>query len=114
MAALKNYADVQNALNTFVQTAGVTPGGAPHKAFWNTMSYNDFTTGDVPGVRTNGPWKILIVGDPDNSNIIQILKGVGSAADNFGQMPQPGAPYEPEQTQLIQQLSDWIKAGCPN
>jgi hypothetical protein len=111
--AISNYADVQNALNTFVKQAGVTPGQAPHGAFWNTMSYDQFTTGNVPGV-PGGPWKILVIGSSQQSNIIQILMGVGKAADTFGQMPQPNPPYNPEQTQLITDLSGWIDAGCPN
>jgi hypothetical protein len=114
MAAIKNYADVQAALNNFVQQAGVTPGQAPHGTFWNTMSYTDFTTGNVPNVSQGGPWKILVVGDSKSSNIIQILSGVGNAFNYFGQMPQPNPPYEPEQTQLIAQLAAWIDAGCPN
>ncbi|WP_213804275.1 hypothetical protein [Granulicella sp. dw_53] len=113
MGTLNNYADVQAALNTFVQQAGVTPGQAPHGAFWNTLTYDQFTTGNVPGVPL-GSWKILVVGDSKNSNIIQILVGTGSAANDFGQMPQPNPPYEPEQTNLITQLSAWIDAGCPN
>jgi hypothetical protein len=113
VATLNNYADVQAALNNFVQQAGVTPGQAPHGAFWNSMTYEQFTTGNVPGVPL-GPWKILVVGDSKNSNIIQILSGVGDAYNDFGQMPQPNPPYEPEQTGLITQLAAWIDAGCPN
>jgi hypothetical protein len=114
MAALKNYADVQAALNNFVSKAGVTPGQAPHGAFWNTLSYAQFTTGDVPGVQQGGPWKILVVGDSKSSNLIQILSGFGNASNYFGQMPQPNAPYDPEQAQLISDLSAWIDAKCPN
>jgi hypothetical protein len=115
--ALKNYADVQAALNNFVNVAGVTPGQAPHGAFWNSMDYTEFTTGNIPGVPA-GPWKILVVGNSQNSNIIQILSGVGDAFNDFGQMPQPNPPYVPpagtEQATLIAELSAWIDAGCPN
>ncbi|MGH9930332.1 MAG: hypothetical protein ACREA9_14050 [Pyrinomonadaceae bacterium] len=115
--ALNNYADVQAALNAFVTKAGVTPGQAPHKAFWNSLDYTEFTTGNVPGVPA-GPWKILVVGDSKNSNIIQILNGVGDAYNDFGQMPQPNPPYLPpagnEQAALIADLAAWIDAGCPN
>ncbi len=111
--ALKNYADVQAALNAFVNQAGVTPRQAPHGAFWNSLTYAQFTNGNVPGVPA-GPWKILIIGDSQNSNIIQILNGVGDAANDFGQMPQPNPPYNPEQQTLITELADWIDAGCPD
>jgi len=91
MATLTNYAEVQAALNAFVTEAGVSPGLAPHHTFWNTMSYQQFITDNVPGV-PGGPWKILEVGCSKNSNIIQILSGYGKAYDNFarcrGQAPR--------------------------
>jgi hypothetical protein len=113
MATLTNYAQVQAALNAFVQQAGVTPGQAPHGAFWNSLTYEQFTTGNVPGVPL-GPWKILEVGNSKGSNIIQILSGYGKAYDDFGQMPQPNPPYNPEQTTLVTELAAWIDASCPN
>jgi hypothetical protein len=111
--ALTNYAQVQAALNAFVAQAGVTPGQAPHGAFWNSLTYEQFVNGNVPGVPL-GPWKILEVGNAAGSNIIQILSGKGAAYDDFGQMPQPNPPYDPEQTTLINELSDWINKGCKN
>ena len=101
---LNNYADVQNALNTFVNQAGVTPGQAPHGAFWTSMSYEDFTTKDVPG-NVGGSWRICVPGDADGSNIIQILCGYGDAFNSAGQMPQPSPPYNGEQFVLICELS---------
>jgi hypothetical protein len=114
MATFNNYADVQAGLDAFVSQAGVNPLGAPHGAFWQTLSYTEFTTGDVPGVTRGGPWPILVCGDSANSNIIQILEGTGKAAQNFGRMPRPRPPYEPEQSELITALAAWIDAGCPN
>jgi hypothetical protein len=114
MASLTNYAQVQAALNAFVQQAGVTPGQAPHGAFWNALTYEEFISGNVPNVNSPHSWKILEVGNPENSNIIQILSGMGDAYNIYGQMPQPNPPYDPEQTTLIGQLSDWIKNGCQN
>jgi hypothetical protein len=49
--ALNSFADVKALFSS------VTPG-APHFAFWNTLSYTDFVTGSVPGVTvpdTNPP-----------------------------------------------------------
>jgi hypothetical protein len=109
---LKNYSDVQGALYNFAQQAGVTPGQAPHGAFWLTMTYEQFTTANVPNITP--PFKILVVGDSKNSTIIQILSGVGDAYKQFGQMPRPAPPYNPEQATLITELAAWIDAGCPN
>ena len=114
--ALKNYADVQNALKTFVTQAGVTPGQAKHGAFWMTMSYGEFTTGNVPNVPA-GPWRICVPGQADQSNIIQILCGYGDAFNSFGQMPQNSPPYVMQtytQYDLICDLRDWINNNCPN
>ena|SRR5437870_5197859 len=114
MATFNNYADVQAALTAFVNQAGVNIQGAPHGEFWQSMTYTEFTTGNIPGVSSGGPWPILVCGHSDQSNIIQILQGVGKAKQRFGQMPRPHPPYEPEQSVLITALAAWIDADCPN
>ena len=129
---INSYADLQSVLDTFVASASVFPGSAPHNVFWKNLTYQDFTTGDVPGVgkEFGGPYKILEVGNPEASNIIMALSGTpGSAFDPnplanppnpndgiIGQMPQPNAPYDsatPSQSDVIAALSAWIKNGCP-
>lgn len=102
------------------ESGGVS--SAPHRNFWDTMGYTDFTTGNVPGVNfgPNPPYKILILGDGANSNFVQALQGVGPLFDNntgaFGQMPAnanpPAMPYFT--AQQIQPIIDWINNGCPN
>ena len=117
---INNYAELQTLLNNFVSASGVTPGLAPHMVFWNNLSYEDFITGDVPGVSPS--YKILVVGDAANSNIIQALSGTaGSPFDpntgSIGQMPQPSPPYDasaPTQTDVIAALTYWINNKCPN
>ena len=109
MSTLNNYADVQQALNDFCRNVGVDPTAAPHGAFWNTMSYTDFINGDIPNFEGV---KVLIIGDAENSNIIQILKGIGEQAGNYGPMP-PGVP-DNQKTGIISSLSDWIVRKCPN
>ncbi len=122
---LQNYSDVKNLLTDFVAANGTTPGLAPHGVFWNNLSYNDFITGYVPGVSNpNDPkgYKILIVGDPANSIIIQALSGTPNTPFDpntglIGQMPQFSPPYnatQPTQTAVINLLSAWIGAHCPN
>lgn len=116
MASTLNYKGVQALLSSLVSANGLNPGQAPHGVFWNSLSYSDFTTGNVP---THSPaippgTKILVVGDAANSNLIQVLSGT---SNEFDQMPQPNPPYNsntPTQTSVIQQLTDWINAGCPN
>jgi hypothetical protein len=109
MSTLNNYADVQNALTAFCRNVGVDPDSAPHGAFWNTMSYDEFIRDDIPNFEGV---KVLIVGDAPNSNIIQILKGIGEQAGNYGPMP-PGVPIG-KKTEIIDSLSDWIVRKCPN
>jgi hypothetical protein len=116
---LNNYSDVQKLLNKFVASAGVTPGLAPHHVFWEDLTYEQFTTGNVPNV---SGFKILEVGNAAASNIIMALSGTpGSPFDpnsgSIGQMPQPSAPYNaasPSQQDVITALSEWINNGCPN
>lgn len=108
---LNSYADVQKNLNDLVTTLGSNIGGAPHGAFWNTMTYQQFTTGNVPGVK--GDWKVLEVSSSGKSNIILALRGDPPFdGSTFPQMPADGPPFaSPEQ---IQPLADWIDKGCPN
>jgi hypothetical protein len=95
---------------------------APHQNFWDKLSYTEFTTGNVPGVDAGPkpPYRILIVGDGGNSNIVMALQGKGPLfnKDNgeFGRMPAnaepPGMPYFTDAQ--IQPIIDWINRGCPN
>ena len=84
---LNSYADVQKYLNNLVAVLGSSIGRAPHGAFWNSLSYEQFTSGNVPGgagvnrrpgdpPNPVGTWKILVVGKPQDSNIIKALQGV--------------------------------------
>ncbi len=120
-ATINNYADLQNLLNALVNANNLTPGFAPHHAFWNDLTYKQFITGSVPNV-SGGKYKILVVGNAAQSNIIQALSGTaGSPFDpnsgSIGQMPQPSPPYNsvsPFQTDVITALTNWINSGCPN
>jgi hypothetical protein len=115
--ALKTFKDVQAFF------APIPPGSAPHGAFWATLSYDEFVNGNVPGgartadPNTGLPLPILAKGHSDNSNIIAALSGKkGSYWDNtdpnapFPQMPKGGPYFSAAQ---IQEVSDWIDAGCP-
>jgi hypothetical protein len=105
--SLNSFADVQAMFNTFVTTNGIDLSGSPHGAFW-TLDFNAFVTGDVPGV---AGVKILVKGDADHSNLVQILKGpITVAGQDFEQMPA-GGPFM--SADMISALADWINRGCP-
>lgn len=116
--ALADFAAVQTFFNNFIASNNIDITGAPHGAFWNT-SYNNFVKGNVPGVvdpNSNQPIPILSKSDGAHSNIIYALSEMpGTLWDpnnpaGFGQMPA-GGPYF--STAQIQELGDWINAGCP-
>lgn len=99
---------------------------ARHKSFWNTLTYAEFTTGNVPNVPSQpppappGPYRVLIVGDAANSNLVLALQGVGPLFNNtdgaFGRMPAdatpPTKPYFTDDQ--IKPIIDWINNGCHN
>lgn len=106
---LNNYTDVRKALNAFCTAVGVDPTNAPHGDFWNSMTYKQFINDDIPSFKGV---KVLVVGDSKNSNIIQILQGIGAQAAKYGPMP-PGVPIG-DKKDIIAQLSQWIDAKCPD
>lgn len=108
--AISSYAELQQFITNILKENGNHPEDAPHGSFWDNLSYEQFVTGNVPGV---GPYPILIKGNSAQSNIILALKGEppfdGSV---FNQMPADGPPYFTDEQ--IQEIADWIDAGCPN
>ena len=110
MSQLNSYKDVQALLNKFVMVNNLTPSLAPHGVFWETLTYEQFISGTVPGIGV----PILDNHHPENSYIINVLKG---PYNGFNQMPRPNPPYNqhtPEQSEVITLLSDWIARGCPD
>lgn len=119
--AISNFKDVQEFITSVMESnkiEGAPAPKSPHKAFWATMSYQDFTTGYVPGVLdpvTKLPIPIITKGNAKTSNLILALKGEGPLFDPhhgaFGRMPANGqTPFSAEQ---IDELADWIDQGCP-
>jgi hypothetical protein len=102
------------------EAAGVA--NAPHLNFWDTLTYVQFTTGNVPGVNfgPSPPYPILVIGDAAHSNLVLALQGTGPLFDNntgaFGQMPaDANPPAMPFFTAAqVQPIIDWINNGCPN
>jgi hypothetical protein len=116
IAPLKSFAEVQQFLTEVSTQNGIPNSSAPHGAFWNT-TYQQFTTGNVPGVTPGSvptPVPILVVGKSAESNIILALRGQGPLFDpntgSLGQMPAEGNLFSDEQ---INALAAWIDAGCP-
>jgi hypothetical protein len=95
---------------------------APHQNFWEKLSYKEFTTGNVPGVDTgpSPPYRILVVGNGANSNLVMALQGKGPLFDKdngaIGRMPANASPPDmPFFTDAqIEPIIDWINRRCPN
>jgi hypothetical protein len=120
MTTLQHYSDVQTFIGKVMEDnkkEGAPPPKSPHKAFWATLTYDEFCNGMVPGVKdpgTSASVPILVKGDSRSSNLILALRGEGplfGPGSPFGQMPAGGASkFTIEQVQAI---ADWIDAGCP-
>jgi hypothetical protein len=111
--AINSYVELQGYMNKMTAFYNTSISSAPHHAFWNTLTYTQFTTGNVPHI--SPPAQILVIGNGAASNIVQALQGVGplfGPSGQYGQMPADGTgPWTPEQ---IQPVIDWIDAKCPN
>jgi hypothetical protein len=118
--AIKSFKELQDYISQIME-ANTKPGPplvSPHHAFWKTMNYEEFTTGNVPGVidpDTKNPVSILVKGDSANSNLILALKGEGPLFDasrgKFGRMPAGGLPFFTAEN--ITEIAGWIDTGCP-
>jgi hypothetical protein len=107
--AFQTFAQVQNALQTFVDNNNIPISGAPHGVMWARTSpgdpYTNFITGEaIPG------YPILQVKNGAGSNIILALSGLAPFdGSTFPQMP-PGGPYLDQNT--ITMISNWITNGA--
>ena len=106
---LNSFADVQRMFNSFVSDNNIQIADRAHRDFWNG-SYDAFVNGNVPII--NQTVKILVKGDPNNSNIVTILRGPLTLpnGDTIDRMPE-GGPYM--SGDMIDALADWIRRGCP-
>lgn len=118
ITALNSFADVQSFITQVLVQNGQQGGlgFAPHKAFWNTLTYDQFVNGNVPNVPdpdTGNPIPILVQGNSAQSNLILALKGDGPlfADAAFGRMPANGPPFFSDDD--IASIAAWIDNGCP-
>ena len=121
MPVINSYLALQQFIQGILDANGDSPVGPPHQQFWDAMTYDQFTNGNVPNVvdpTTNLPMKILVKGNSKASNLILALQGAkGTIFDpnnpnpkRFGRMPKGGTPFTDPQ---IQAIADWIDANCP-
>lgn len=107
---LNSYQDVQAFFNDFIAANQIDIDSSPHGAFWNTLTYDQFVNGNVPGVA--GSVRILVSGNSADSNLVKILKGPLTVnGRTFRRMPG-GGPFMTDD--MIASLADWIDRGCPN
>jgi hypothetical protein len=117
-SAVTSYAGVKELLDKFVSDNNIPIAFAPHRAFWRTMTHDEFINGNIPNVvdpDTDQPLKVLVVNKAEESNLIRSLRGTaGTIFDpntgSIGRMP-PSGPFMPDDD--IQRLADWINAGAP-
>lgn len=102
---VQTYADVQTMFTQYVALNAVNINNSPHKNFWATMTYDQFTTGNVPNVGV----KILECGNSAKSNLVQILSGSITAGGGIAEMPA-GGPYFPEEQ--VKSFAKWVDNGC--
>jgi hypothetical protein len=113
-----SYAQLQQYLrqiltgNTSSQTGTTEQADAqnqsPHGAFWSTLAYEDFVTGNVPNIGL----PILVKSDSAHSNLILALRGQPPFdGSTFSQMPADGPPFLSDAQ--IAPIAAWIDAGCP-
>lgn len=117
---LTSFAAVQAFIAQVLTTNGQSGGAsfAPHRAFWATLSYQEFVFGNVPNVTAPGtglPIPILVKGNSAASALVMSLRGVGPLFDPktgaFGQMPANGPPMFT--AAQVDEIAGWIDAGCP-
>lgn len=108
--AINSYSDFTNYIDNILINNSTSIGGAPHGAFWDSMTEQQFLTGNVPGIPANV--RICIPGNGKGSNIVQALQGVGMFTGNpYPQMPADGSPFFT--AEQIQPIIDWIDSLPP-
>jgi hypothetical protein len=115
---INSFAALQQFMNQIIaqNNEGAELAASPHKGFWNTLTYAQFTTGNIPNVADpdGNLMPILVKGHSAQSNFIMALSGTGpifGPTGPYDQMPPTGTKFTADQ---IQSIANWIDAGCPN
>ena len=126
MATTMTFARVQDYLDAILEHATANDiDASPHKRFWRTMSYTEFTTGNVPHNLCHGQAiKIIDSATPRSSPFYLILQGGWC---NKPQMPPDDDPRisDPNYTvtlpdhsivtgqQMLNDIDEWLDNGFP-
>lgn len=107
--AIASFKEFQSFMSVTMTALGADAEFAPHEEFWASLTYSQFTQGNVPGI--GQAVRILIPGNAMGSAFIQALKGEGMfAGAPFPRMPA-GGPFMSDGQ--IGEIAAWIDAGCP-
>ncbi|MBD9628014.1 hypothetical protein IB279_34240 [Ensifer sp. ENS06] len=107
--AIASYEEFQAFMSETMAALGANPEFAPHEVFWASLTYDEFTQGNVPGI--GQAVRILIPGDAARSAFVHALRGEGLFAGSpFRRMPA-GGPFMTDDQ--IGEIAAWIDAGCP-
>ncbi len=98
---MTTFTDVQNILENAVNGDDI----GKHGNFWRNKTKDDFVKLTVEGK------PLLVVGNSGGSNLIKALKGITPFDGTFA--PRMPEGYDPVPDPQIQQIADWIDAGCP-
>jgi hypothetical protein len=128
-----DYDGLKLILDAIADNAITGIGSSPHGAFWNSMSRNQFTTGEVPNIVRGGvTYHIPIVNakKPDDSAILRVLLGPfpvqqDGSSTTIPQMPK-GGPFITDSgyhvsiggvdrtgAQIQADISEWLNNGMP-
>lgn len=102
------FADIHKLLETAVSNQDI----GEHGNFWRGQTRDQFVALKVEGI------PLLVVGDPDDSNLIQAIKPACPFGNDTPVCPQGTYPQMPEgfpamSAADVQTIADWIRAGCP-
>lgn len=104
------FIDIQDKLDHIL---GTNPS-PNHGSFWRGVTRNEFVNLSVYGM------KLIIIGDPEASNLIRALRGLPPFGSDLNprpsgaiiaRMPKGGPPASKEDITAIEQ---WIIDGCPD
>lgn len=113
---IPTFAQVQDVLDSLVAQPNAHIDDAPHGRFWRVLSHAEFID-PATVVPVIGITPIVVPGDPDKSNLYQILRPpdkrpTDSAVAGFAQMPD-GDDIVYATTAQLAIVRDWIANNCP-